>query len=180
MSIFVVLLSLSNIWLFVTPWPVAHQAPQSSIISQSLLKFMFISQWYHPTISSSTAHCSYCHQSSPASGSFPLSQLFVSGGQSIRALASVFLMNIHCWFPLGLTGLMSLLSKGFSNTKIQKYQFFGTKPSFYGPMLTSMHDSWEYHSFDYSEPYALFIHSFLTLWRTWFLSVTSYCCCCCW
>ena len=125
----VVVQSLSHVRLFATPWTAACQASLSSIISQSLLKFMFISQWYHPTISSSTAHCSYCHQSSPASGSFPLSQLFVSGGQSIRALASVFLMNIHCWFPLGLTGLMSLLSKGFSNTTIQNHQLFGPQPS---------------------------------------------------
>ena len=141
--VFVVVQSPSHIWLC-NPWTTACQASLSSIISQSLLKFMFVSQWYHPTISSSAAHFSYCHQSSPASGSFPLSQLFVSGAQSIRVLASVFLMNIHGWFHLGLTGLMSLLSKGlsrvFSNTIVQKYQFFGIKPSFYDSKLTSMHD----------------------------------------
>ena len=136
--------SVAKSHLTATPWTTACQASLSSIISQSLLKFMFVSQWYHPTISSSTAYFSYCHQSSPASGSFPLGQLFVSGALSIRVLASVFLMNIHGWFHLGLTGLMSLLSKGlsrvFSNTTVQKYQFFGIKPSFYDSMLTSMHD----------------------------------------
>ena len=78
--------------------------------------------WYHPTISSSIVPCL---QSLPAAGSFTMSQLFISGGQSIRALASasVFPMNIQSWFPLGLTGLSSLqfkgLSKVFCNTTIQ-------------------------------------------------------------
>ena len=72
-----------------------------------------LSQWCHPTISSSVAPFSFYPQSFPASGSFPVTQLFPSGGQSIRASASasVLLMNILDWFPLGLTGLISLLSK---------------------------------------------------------------------
>ena len=74
------------------------------------------SQWYHPTISSSVVPFSSCLQSFLASGSFPVSQFFASGGQSIGASASVsvLLMNIQDWFPLGLTGLISLQSKGLS------------------------------------------------------------------
>ena len=94
-----------------------------------------LSQWCHPTISSSVTPFSSCLQSFPASGSFPMSRLFISGGQSIgaSASASVLPMNIQDWFPLGMTGLISLKSKGlsrvFSSTKIQKHQFFGTQPS---------------------------------------------------
>ena len=73
-----------------------------------------LSWWCHPTISSSVIPCSSCLQSFPESGSFPMSWLFASGGQSIRASASVLPMNIQCWFPLGLTGLISLQSKGLS------------------------------------------------------------------
>ena len=93
------------------------------------------SQWCHPTVSSSVAHfCSFA-QSFPASGSFPMSWVFTSGGQSIgtSASASVHPMNIQDWFPLGLTGLISLLSRGLSklffSTTVQKHQFFGTQPS---------------------------------------------------
>ena len=92
-----------------------------------------LSQWCHPTISSSLIPFS-CHQSFPASGSFLMSQPFTSGGQSIGALASasVLPMNIQDWFPLELTGLI-LQSKGpsrvFSNTTVQKHQFFGSQPS---------------------------------------------------
>ena len=90
------------------------------------------SWWCHPTISSSVAPFSSCL---PASGSFPMSQFFASGGQSIWASssASVLPVNIQDWFPLGLTGLISLqskdLSRVFSNTAVQKHQFFGTQPS---------------------------------------------------
>ena len=76
---------------------------------------------------------SFCLQSFPASGSFPLSQLFASNGQSIGPLASVLPVNIQGWFPLELTGLISLQSTGlsrvFSNTTVQKHQFFGAQPS---------------------------------------------------
>ena len=90
-----------------------------------------LSQWCHPTISSSVASCL---QSFPASGSFPMSHLFPSGGQSIgvSASASVLPMNIQDWFPLGWTGWISLQSKGlsrvFSNTTVRKHQFFGAQP----------------------------------------------------
>ena len=92
-----------------------------------------LSQGCHPTISSSVVPFSFCPQCFPASGSFPTSQLFSSGGQSIRALGSVLLMNIQGWFPSGLTGLISLLSKElsrvFSNTTVQKHQFFDSQVS---------------------------------------------------
>ena len=76
-----------------------------------------LSWWCHATIWSSVIHFSSCHQSFPASGSFPMSQLFASGGQSIAvsASASVLPMNIQDWFPLGLTGWISLQSKGLSS-----------------------------------------------------------------
>ena len=91
--------------------------------------------WCHPTISSSVIPFSSCLQSFPASGSFLMSQLFTSGGQSIgvSASASVLPMNIHDWFSLGLPGLISLqskvLSRVFSNTTVQKHQIFHSQPS---------------------------------------------------
>ena len=91
-----------------------------------------LSQWCHPTISSSVAPFS-CLQSFPTSGSFLISQYFISGGQSIGASASVFPMNIQGWFPSGLTDLISLkskeLSRILSRTTIQKHQFFRTQAS---------------------------------------------------
>ena len=94
-----------------------------------------LSQWCHPTISSSVVPFSYCPQSFPASGSFPMSQLFTSGGQSIGVSASTsdLPMNTQDWFSLGWTGWISLQSKGlsrvFSNTTVQKHQFFRTQLS---------------------------------------------------
>ena len=101
------------------------------------------SWWCHPTISSSDALFS-CLQSFPASGSFPINWLFASGWQSIGASASAsFLpMNSQGWFPLGLSGLISLLSKGisrvFSNTTFQKNPFFS-----FSSILTSVRDCWK-------------------------------------
>ena len=95
------------------------------------------SQWCHPTILSSVIPFSSCPQSFPASGSFPMSWLFASGGCSIgvSASASVLLMNIQDWFPLGWTRWISLQSKGlprvFSNTTAQKHQFFFAQLSLY-------------------------------------------------
>ena len=89
-----------------------------------------LSQWCHPTISSSVVPFSPCLQSFPASGSFQMSQLFTSGGKStgVSASVSVIPMNIQDWFPLGWTSWISLQSKGlsrvFSNTTVQKHQFF--------------------------------------------------------
>ena len=93
------------------------------------------SWWCHPAISSSVVPFSSCLQSFPASGSFPVSQFFTSGGQSIGVLASasVLPMNIQGWFPLGWTGWISWQSKGlsrvFSNTTVQKHPFFSTQLS---------------------------------------------------
>ena len=114
-----------------------------------------LSQWWHPTTSSSVIPFSSCLQSFPESGSFPMSQFFASGGQSIRAsaAASVLPMSIQDWFPLGWTDLISLQSRGlsrvFSNTTVQKHQFFGAQ--LYSPTLTSIHDYLENHSFDYMD-----------------------------
>ena len=92
-----------------------------------------LSQWCHPTISTSVSPFFSCPHSFPASGSFPVSQLFASGGQSIEVSASVLPMNIQDWFPLGWTGWISLQSKGlsrvFSTTTIQKHQFFSIQLS---------------------------------------------------
>ena len=92
-----------------------------------------LSQWCHPTILSSVFPFSSCLQSFPESGSFLMSWLFALGGQSIRASVSVLTMNIQAWFPLWLTGLISLQFKGlsavFSNTTVQKHQFFGAQSS---------------------------------------------------
>jgi len=98
-------------------------SPMPGVYSNSGL----LSQWCHPTISSSVVPFSSCLQSFPASGSF-LSQFFAPGSQSIGDSASALPMNIQDWFPLGLTGLISLLSKWlsrvFCNTTVQKHQFF--------------------------------------------------------
>ena len=94
-----------------------------------------LSRWCHPTISSSIIPFSFCPQSFPVSGSFQMSQLFTSGGQStgVSASTSVLPMNTQDWSPLGWTAWISLQSKGlsrvFSNTTVQKHQFFGTQLS---------------------------------------------------
>ena len=102
-----------------------------------------LSRWCLPIISSSVIPFSSCPESCPASASFPMNKLFISGGQSIGVSASVLPTNIQGWFPLGLTGLISLMSKGlskvFSNTTVQKCQFFGAQLSLYSnsPYMTT-------------------------------------------
>ena len=124
--------SLSLVWLFEIPrtgFPCPSPTPGAC--SNSCPS----SRWCHPTMSSSVVPFSSCPQSFPASGSFQMSQFFTSGGQSmgVPALASVCPVNIQDWFPLGLTNLISLLSeelsKVFSNTTVQKHQFFGAQLS---------------------------------------------------
>ena len=137
--------SLSCVWLFATPWTAARQTSLSITNSWSLLKLMSIESVMSPN------HLILCRplllppSTFPASGSFPMSQFFASGGQSIGASASVLPMNIQGWFPLGIIGLITLQSKGlsrvFSNTGIQKHQFSGTQ--LHGPTLTSTHDYWK-------------------------------------
>ena len=112
-----------------------------------------VSWWCHPSISSSVIPFSSCLQSFPASGSFPVSQFFTSGGQSIRisASASVLPMNIQDWFPLGWTGWISLqakvFSRVFSNTTIKSINS-SVLNFLYSPTLTSIRDYWKNHSFD--------------------------------
>ena len=131
----IVVQSLSCVRLFAAPQTVALQASLSSTISWSLLRFMSIESVMPSN------HLMLCRplssglQSFPASGSFPVSWLFVSGCQSIGPSdsASILLMNIQGWLPVVFTGLISLQSKGlsrvFSSTSIQKRQFFGAQPS---------------------------------------------------
>ena len=112
-----------------------------------------LSQWCHPTISSSVSPFSSCPQSFPASGSFHMSQLFASGGQSIgvSGLTSVLPMNTQDWSPLGWTGWISLQSKGLSrvffNTTVQNYQYSALS-FLHSPTLTSIHDQWKNLSLD--------------------------------
>ena len=112
------------------------------------------SWWCHPTISSSVIPFFSCLQSFPASESFPKSQFFATGSQSFGASAStsVLPMNIQHWFPVGLTGLISLLSKGQSSPAPQFKGINSLALSLlYGPTLTSIHDYWENHGFDYMD-----------------------------
>ena len=126
--------SLSQVWLFATPWTAACQFSLSITISWSLHKFMYI-KLVMPSILSSVVPFSSCLQSFPAAGSFQMSQFFMSGGQSIgvsaSASASVLPMNIQDWFPLGLTGspcvqgtLKSLLQHHSSKASILPHSAF--------------------------------------------------------
>ena len=115
-----------------------------------------LSRWCHPTISPSIVPFSSHLQSFPASGSSPMTQLFISAGQSIEssATASVLPMSTHDWFSLGLTGWISLQSKGlsrvFSNTTVQSINLVALS-FLYSPTLTSIHYSWKNYSFDYMD-----------------------------
>ena len=134
--------SFSHIQLFATPWTARHQASLSFTISQSLLRLMSIGSTMPIQSSHSVACWSSCLQSFPALGSFLMSRFFTSGGQNngTSTSAPVLPMNIQGWFPLGLTGFISLLSKGlsrvFSSTTIQKHQLFGSQPSLWSNSLT--------------------------------------------
>ena len=127
--------SLSHVCLFATPWITAHQASLSITNSWRSPKLMCIESVMPSAISSSVVPFSSCPQSLPASGSFPVSQLFAWGGQSIgvSASASGLPMNTQDWSPLEWTGWISLQSKGlsrvFSNTRAQKHQFFSAQLS---------------------------------------------------
>ena len=130
---YVVVQLLSRVWFFVRPWTAACQASCPSPSPGACSNSCAWTWWCHPTISFSVVPFSSCLQSFPASGFFPMSRFFTSGGQSIGASASVIPMNIEDWFPVGLTGLICLQSKGlsiiFSNTTVQKHQFFNAQPS---------------------------------------------------
>ena len=127
--------SLSCVWLFATPWLQHARLSHPSPISRAYSNSCPLCWWCHPTISSSVIPFFSLLQSYPASGSFPMSRFFTSGGQSIgvSTSASVLPMNIQDRFPLGFTCLISLQSKGLSivffNTTVQKYQFSGAQLS---------------------------------------------------
>ena len=129
-------------------WPHGLQhasLPYPSLILGVCSNSRPLSRWCHPTISSSVVPFSHL-QSFSASGSFQMSQFFKSGGQNIgaSASASVLPMNIQDWSPLGWTGWISLKSKGLSESINSLVLSF-----LYGPTLTSTHDYWKNHSFDY-------------------------------
>ena len=130
--------SLSCVQLFATPWTAARQASLSITNSWSLLKPMSIESVMpsnHLILCHPFLPFSFCPQSFPEKGSFPVSQLFASGGQSIgvSAFASVLPMNIQDWLPLGWTGLISLQSRGlsrvFSDITVWKHKFFSAQAS---------------------------------------------------
>ena len=125
---------LSHVQLFGTSWTAARSLPSPSLSPGVYTNSHPLSQWCHPTMSSSVIPFSSHLQSFPASQSFQMSQLFTSDGQNIGASAStsVLPVNIQDWCPLGWTGWISLQSKGLSrvlsNGTVQKHQFFGTQP----------------------------------------------------
>ena len=137
--------------VFATPWTASLPCPSPT--PRACSNSCPLSHWCHPTISSSVIPFSSCLQSFPASPSFPMSQFFTSRDRSIGASASaaVLPMHIQDWFPLGLTGLISLQSKDsqessptphFKSIKSLALSFL------YDPTLTSIHDYWKNHSFD--------------------------------
>ena len=136
-AVFVVIVvqSLSHVQLFATPYTAACQAPLSFTISRVCSNSHPLSWWCYLTISSSATLYSSCSRSFPAPGSFSMSWFFTSDGQSAgaSASASVLPMNIQSWFSLGWTSWISLQSEGlsrvFSNSTVQKHQFFGAQPS---------------------------------------------------
>ena len=145
---FVVAELLGCVRLFAIPWTAPYQASLSFTIFQHCSKSCPFSQWCHPTILSCICHFSSCPQSFPASGSFPVSQLFASGGQSIgaSASASVLPVNLLGWFPC---------SPGDFQEPSPAPQFESTSSSalnlLYGPALSSIHGYWKNLSFDYMD-----------------------------
>ena len=145
--------SLSCVQLFATSWTAPRQASCPSPTPGDYLDSCSSSQWWHPTISSSVVLFSSCLQSFPESGSFQMSQLFASGGQSIgvSASGSVLPMNIQDWFPLGWIGWIPCSSRD-SQESFPTPQFksinFSALSSLHSPTLTSIHDHWKKHNFD--------------------------------
>ena len=145
----VVVQLLSHVWPFVTSWSIESQAPLSFTISWSLLSSCPLSRWCHLTILSSAAPSAFAFNLSQHQ-SFSMSWPFASGSQDIGASASatVLPVNIWGWFPLGLTGLISLLSKRlsrvFCSTTVWKHPFFSTQPSIWSN--SQILDYWKNHS----------------------------------
>ena len=133
-----------------------YRLPCPSLSPGACSNSCLLSQWCHLTILSSVAPFSSCPQSFPVSGSFPVGQLFIAGGQSfgVLASASVLSMNVQGWFPLGLTGLISFYPRD-SQESSPAPQFesinFSMFSLLYGPALTSVHDYWKNYSLDYAE-----------------------------
>ena len=149
----IVVQSLSHIWVFATPWTAAHQASLSTAISQSFLKLMSIESVMPSN------HLILCHPLLLLPSILPRIRVF-SNEPTLHIrwpkywsfhFSSVLPMNIQGWFPLGWTGLISLLSKGLSRvistTALRKHQFFGAQPSLW-PAVPSVHGYWKNHSFD--------------------------------
>ena len=143
---------LSHVQLFVTYGLQHTRLPCLSPSAGACSNSYPLCWWFHFLISSSVVCFCSCLPSFSASGSFLMSWLFALGGQSIGASPSAIVlpMNIQDWFPLGWTGCISLqpkrLSRVFSNTTVQKHQFFNDQFFFYSPTLTSIHDYWKNHS----------------------------------
>ena len=126
--------SLSHVWLFVTPWTAARLASLSITSSQSCLKLMSLIQWCHPAISSSVVPFSFCFSLSRHQGLFQWVDSRIKWPEYGSFSFSISLSNEYSrLISLGLTGLISWLSRGlstaFSSSKVQKHQFFGTQPS---------------------------------------------------
>ena len=149
--------SVTNSFLLLWPQELQHARILFPLLSPVVCSNSCpLSQWFHPTTSSSVFSFSFCPQSFPASGSFPAGWLFASGGQSngASASASVFPMNIQGWLPLGLIALISLPLKGFQGFSAapQLESISSLALSFlYSSTPTSIHDYWEKHSFDYTD-----------------------------
>ena len=146
--------SLSHVQLYANPWIAAFQASLSFSVSLGLLRFLSME-----SIMLSN-HLILCHplllllQYFPAPESLPMSRLSASDGQSTGASASVLPMNIQDWFPLGLTGLISCTPRDSQeSSSAPQFKSINSLPfSFlYGPTLTSIHDCWKNHNFDYNE-----------------------------
>ena len=137
----------SCVWLLVTPWTVACQASLFSPSPGVCPSSCPLHQWCHPTISSSVFVFSFCLQSFPASGSFSMSWIFTSDGWSTgaSASASILPMNIQGWFPLRLTGLISLLCKGLASSPAPQFKSINSSVLclLYGPALTTVRDYWK-------------------------------------
>ena len=150
------LLLFSHQVVFSSLWPHGLQRarlPGPSLSPGVCSNSCALSRWCHPAISASAALFSSGSQSFPKSRSFPVSRLFASGGQSIGASASVLPMNIQGWFPLGLTDLISLLSKGllrvFSAPQFESIKSWAQSSLWSN--LTSVHDYWKSHRFEYTD-----------------------------
>ena len=164
-------LNWSHVQVFETPWTVAHQASLCVCSNACPLSLSC-----HPTISSSVVPFSSCLQSFPASGSFPMSQLFASGDQSIRGSASALPMNIQGWFPLGLTSLIPFAIQGTLKSllqhTVQTHQFFEVQTSLWSnshicPWLLKNSELWLFGPLSPNWCLCFLICYLGFLWKVW-------------